>query len=489
MTQFFRHRRLSLLRFTSLHFSATALTVVALLGVANVLSGKFIQQEEEGGISLPAEAGSATVETAPAVNSPAKEAAPANVRDKSRLYLPIASSFTGQPNFTGQPKLQLCQALGPAAPHAIWSVDSAANGCGCGGGCGTGCQSESQSEPRWSARGCGDWQQYAQGEYVGHARLPHVAEYRLRVGDRLAAYYLRTREVLSQPYKLQVGDAIRVESLTAGSAVATPGGVAEGSLNRQVILQPDGTITLPLLGQTRAAGMTIPTLREDLEEQYKKFYRVPAITVTAVQIDTRLADLLETVDSRAGIGGRQLQVTVTPAGRINMPGIGSIYVQGLTLAETKLELDARYARAIPGVRITPDLLERSQRFVYVLGEVSTPGQFQLTGPTTVMQILAQAGGWNVGANLRQIVIFRRGDDWRLMATMLDLRGALYGKRPLPADEIWLSDSDIVLIPKAPIQVADEVVELVFTRGIYAAVPLEILWGQGFATVSSIIRGN
>ncbi len=373
--------------------------------------------------------------------------------------------------------IQLCQALGPAAPYSIWSVDSAA-----GGGCG---------EVGWDSRSCGNWQAFAQGEYVGHARLPHVPEYRLRVGDRMAVYYLRTREVLSQPYELQVGDVIRVESLTAGGG-APPAGTddtatAVDDLGRQVIVQPDGTITLPLLGQVRAAERSIPTLREELEQKYKKYYRVPAITVTALSIDTRLEDLLETVDARGGgIGGRQLQVVVTPAGRLNLPGIGSVYVQGLTIPEAKLEIDSRYAATIPGVRVTPDLLERAPRFVYVLGEVETSGQFELTGPTTVMQAIALAGGWQVGANLRQVVVFRRSDDWRLLATMVDLRGALYARRPVPADEIWLNDSDIVLIPKTPIQMADEVIEQVFTRGMYAAMPVEILWGQGFSSVSSII---
>jgi polysaccharide export outer membrane protein len=59
-----------------------------------------------------------------------------------------------------------------------------------------------------------------------------------------------------------------------------------------------------------------------------------------------------------------------------------------------------------------------------------------------------------------------------MATMLDLRGALYGHRPCPADEIWLNDSDIVVVPKSPILVADDIINLVFTRGIYGVVPFQ-----------------
>ncbi|MEN0109556.1 MAG: polysaccharide biosynthesis/export family protein [Planctomycetota bacterium] len=369
----------------------------------------------------------------------------------------------------------------PGAPHAIWGVDSMSAFDGC----------RVTGEVGWDSRGKIDWQRYAQGEYVGHARTAHVTEYRLRVDDTLAVFYLRTREVLSRPYQLQVGDRLRVESLTAGSTAGlgadAPQGGSDDDLNREVVVQPDGMITLPLVGRIPAAGRRADVLQEDLEERYKKFYNVPAITVTPIILNTRLEDLLETVDSRGGLqGGRQITVVVTPAGTIQLPALGSVYVQGLTLAEAKREIDARYAATIPGVRVTVDLQQRAPRFIYVLGEVNQPGQFELQGPTTTMQAIALAGGWQVGANLRQVVVFRRGDDWRLMATMLDLRGALYGRRPTPADEIWLNDSDIVLVPKTPIEVADDLIEQVFTRGLYAAIPLELIWGQGFTTVSSII---
>jgi polysaccharide export outer membrane protein len=90
-----------------------------------------------------------------------------------------------------------------------------------------------------------------------------------------------------------------------------------------------------------------------------------------------------------------------------------------------------------------------------------------------MQAVALAGGWRNGGNLREIVVFRRAEDWRLLATKLDLRGAMLGKRPCPADEIWLRDSDIVVIPQTPVRVADDLIELIFTRGIYGVIPLNV----------------
>jgi polysaccharide biosynthesis/export protein len=108
--------------------------------------------------------------------------------------------------------------------------------------------------------------------------------------------------------------------------------------------------------------------------------------------------------------------------------------------------------------------------VYVLGEVNNPGRFELTGPTTAIQAISMAGSWRVGAKLEHIVVFRRGDDWRLLATRIDLNGALRGKKPCPPGEIWLSDSDVVIVPKSAILEADDFINLVFTRGIYGVVP-------------------
>ena len=354
----------------------------------------------------------------------------------------------------------LAQSLGPAAPHPIWGVDSMSGfGCGC-----------TQGEVGWDARGCVDWQAYAQGEYVGHERSPHVPDYRIRVDDQIAFVFRLTREESSRPYELQVGDQIRVESLTGDNRANGADSNENDNIRRELIIQPDGTISLPLLGQVRAARMTIDGLRQLLEDRYKKYYKVPAITVTPLLVNTRLQDLIESVDARQGVGGLQLEVRVTPAGRLYLPGLGSVMAHGLSLEELKEEVDARYAATIPGVAITPVLTQRAPRFVYVLGEVAQPGQFTLEGPTTLMSAIAMAGGWNQGANLRQVVVFRRGDDWRLMATMLDVKGALYGRRPTPADEIWINDSDVVVVPKSPIQATDEIIDQFFTRGLYSLFP-------------------
>ncbi len=337
----------------------------------------------------------------------------------------------------------LCQALGPAAPYNI---------CGVDGG---------TADPRhhcWERARVIAWQAYAQGEYVGHYRLPHVCEYRIRVDDQLDFIYRLTREETPTPYKLNVGDEIRVESFT------------DPEINRDLIIQPDGTITLRLLGQVHATGRTVPQLRDTVEDLYRKFYKLPAITITPLKVNTKLEDLRAAVDRRAGVGGQSQAVRVTPEGTISLPAIGSVLVQGLTLSELRTEVCERYRQEVQGIEAIPVLVQRAPRFVYVLGEVHQSGRFELTGPTTLLQALSMAGGWNVGANLRQVVVFRRGDDWRLMATMVNIDAALRGHQPIPPGNLWIDDSDVVLVPKSRILQLDDMISLLFTHGLYSAFP-------------------
>ena len=343
-------------------------------------------------------------------------------------------------------QLTACQALGPAAPYCIQGIDGATTqGCG---------------EMDWRAMGPITYQMFAQGEYVGAARAPHVPVYRLRADDVLTFIFRFTRDILPSDYRLEVGDQFDVKDF----------GLPE--LDLRYTVQPDGYVNFLGIGKTPAAGRSFEELANDLNERYKKDYRNPRITIIPVLIETKLASFRQTVSNFAGQGGQSLTVRVTPEGTIALPLVGQVFVNGLSLEEVQQELKARYDAELGGIEVIATLNQRAPRFVYVLGEVGAPGQVTMNGPTTLMQAIAQAGSWKIGANLRQVVVFRRGEDWRLLATMVDIRGALYGNRPTPADEIWLNDSDVVVVPKSPILVLDDFVQLVFTRGLYSILPTQ-----------------
>ncbi len=377
------------------------------------------------------------------------QADPAPRSDSESMEVPAATEHrTSAPvsGATGQNPIQLCQALSPADPNPIPAGDCFRN-------CPPG------YEANWNALGpVPDFQEFAQGEYVGRARLPHVPTYRLRVDDVLDFVFRVTRNETPGPYEINVGDELSIESGT------------ELTLKRTVIVLPDGTITLPFLGQVRAAHLTVPDLRAKLEELYEKYMKSPAITLTPIKVDTKLEDLRYTVGGRSGFGGQVRSGRVTPEGTIQLPAVGSVPAQGLTLDVFREELAARFAEKMEGIEVMPVLTARAPRYVYVLGEVKSPGRYSLEAPTTVMQAIAIAGSWNVGAHIDHIVVFRRADDWRLIATVLDLRAALLGRRPSPPSEIWVGDADLIIVPKSNLLRADNFIELIFTRGLYGIVP-------------------
>ena len=314
-------------------------------------------------------------------------------------------------------------------------------------------------EPRWRDAQMVPWEAFAYGEYIGPHRAPHVSEYRLRVNDLLEFVYILTREKSTEPYRFYVGDQISIAS-AVDSSINVP----------TITVQTDGAVSLSLIGQVRIAGKTIADLQRELNDRYSKYFQDPSIVVQVIEGDTPLQDLLNSVDARAGAGGQSRSATVSPDGTIQLPLIGNVPAIGLSLNEIGREVNARYRMQVGGISVTPVLTTRAPRFVYVVGEVGTPGRFDLTGPTTAIQAIALAGGTTTGGNLRQIIVFRRDQNWRLTATKLDLAGALFGKKPFPSDEIWLRDSDIVLIPKSPILRFSEQINLYLAQTLYSIFP-------------------
>ena len=308
------------------------------------------------------------------------------------------------------------------------------------------------------------WEMFAYGEYVGPHRTPHVPDYRLRVNDELEFVYFRNRKQSVNAYQLFVGDVLRISSAT------------DETINQpEVVILSDGSISLPLISQVRAAGKTISDLQDELNDLYLEYLNDPAVLVQIVEGDTPLRDVIASVDATAGAGGQLRQAVVSPDGTVQLPVVGSVPAIGLTLDEIRREVNFRYRELVPGLEVTPVLTQRAPTFVYVIGQVTTPGRFELEGPTTALQAIALAEGDLQGGNLRNIVVFRRDENWRLTATRLDLAGAIHGKSPLPSDEIFLRDSDIVLVPRKPIQRLSEAVDLYLTNTLYSIFPQEIIF--------------
>ena len=141
-------------------------------------------------------------------------------------------------------------------------------------------------------------------------------------------------------------------------------------------------------------------------------------------------------------------------GTIQMPLIGEMLAAGLTerqlAGEVRKRLQADYL-VNPQVNVSVKEY-RSQR-VLVLGDAARPGLYPLTGTTTLLEVLTQAGGLSGGAS-REILLVRpvrlAAKDGGVIQGSNTIRRIEMDKIQLDNREgnIALQDGDTVMIPRA-----------------------------------------
>jgi polysaccharide export outer membrane protein len=102
------------------------------------------------------------------------------------------------------------------------------------------------------------------------------------------------------------------------------------------------------------------------------------------------------------------EVDVDLGGNIAMPLIGNVRAVDLTTAELQTQLEQQLgARYLRNPDVTVSVKESSRRHITIDGAVRSPGQFPLSGPTTLLQAVARAGGPDDTANPRRVAVFRQ----------------------------------------------------------------------------------
>ncbi len=123
------------------------------------------------------------------------------------------------------------------------------------------------------------------------------------------------------------------------------------------------------------------------------------------------------------------QVDLT--GRIALPLIGSVRAVDMTPTELQTALATQLGeRYLRNPDVTVGIKSSTRRNVTVDGSVARPGMFPVTGPTTLIQAVALAGGTNQDANPRRVAVFRQVDGQR-MAAAFDLTSIRRGEEPDP----------------------------------------------------------
>ena len=133
---------------------------------------------------------------------------------------------------------------------------------------------------------------------------------------------------------------------------------------------------------------------------------------------------------------------IRPDGKITLPLLGDVPAAGSTPRELAATLTERLREFVTMPVVTVIVAEATPPMVYVMGEVNTPGAQPVRGPVTVLQALAQAGGFREFANTKKIRILRKNANGTIDSINFNYRDAV-GRAERP---VLLQPGDTVIVP-------------------------------------------
>jgi polysaccharide export outer membrane protein len=221
-------------------------------------------------------------------------------------------------------------------------------------------------------------------------------------------------------------------------------------LTRTVVVRPDGRISLPLVGNIQAAGVSVERLTEFLTKAYGAYIITPQVTVIvkefrkirvsvlgqvarpgtyALPPGAALLDLLSAAGGATDVA--DLKVT-----RLLRPGQEplTVDVERLLSGDVTLNVPLRGGETLV---IAEDLIS----IVTVVGEVARPGRYLMKGEMRVLDVLLLAGGLTEKASVTQARLVRRSRDTvTLGLDRLLLRQEMHYNVPLqPGDALMIPE--------------------------------------------------
>src|SRR3982751_388161 len=135
---------------------------------------------------------------------------------------------------------------------------------------------------------------------------------------------------------------------------------------------------------------------------------IPAVGQAPATSDYRIG-ALDSVDvsvfDEPDLSAKAIQVDAS--GHIALPLVGSVEAKGKTATELAKELEGLFGtKYLRNPEVTVTVATSVSQKVSVQGEVSQPGIYQLTGPTTLLDVISMAKGETELAKLKEVVVFR-----------------------------------------------------------------------------------
>ena len=137
------------------------------------------------------------------------------------------------------------------------------------------------------------------------------------------------------------------------------------------------------------------------------------------------------------------EVTVRPDGKISLPLLNEIQASGLTPEQLRGNLTQAANRYVEDPAVTVVVKAINSRKVFITGLVGKPGPYPLSSPTTVLQLIAMAGGVQEYAKEERIVVMRT-ENGRTVSHRFNYKQVSEGKNL--QQNIELKPGDTIVVP-------------------------------------------
>jgi len=227
-------------------------------------------------------------------------------------------------------------------------------------------------------------------------------------------------------------------------------------LDTVVSVNPGGKITVPLIGNLQAAGLTVSELTQQLTKNFAEKVKSPQVTVTLREVNSYRIYSLGKV-GKPGIQTSKSEVTLLQA--LSMAG-GTLEGADLSLAYVargteRLPVDfvklLRFGDLSQNITLEPDdtvvIPDTPQNVIYVTGEVKQPGMLPFVRErdwTTLKAVLAAGGFTQFAARGRASLI--REEAGKRSILPIDFNDLM--RNPEAGKDVPMKPGDILIVPQS-----------------------------------------
>jgi len=148
-------------------------------------------------------------------------------------------------------------------------------------------------------------------------------------------------------------------------------------------------------------------------------------------------------------------ITVPPSGRVNYPVIGQVMVAGRAIEEIEKEITERLSEYIREPKVTVQLVHVHSMKYMVVGDVATPGIYEMTRRMTVNEALAKAGDVNHYGDIKNVNVLRLQPNGQTAPIPVNIHNVRRGK----AQDVFLIPGDTIIVPGNKFKTIDKVMSV------------------------------